>query len=109
MHVRHVTIHPRTVSLCLLHGTADNELVFDFAPWLARLPRSVEAIFVQPGAAPTDHAKARAVHAAFCSAFNLTSETSPPLVKYDPKGSPDAPFSRVYPEPSCDRDALVNV
>ena len=79
----------------LKYGGRYNELVLNYAPFVARLPDAVAAIFVLQGSSAHERDKARRVQNAFCHEFNLTAASGPPVVMYDPTASPDEPFQRL--------------
>ena len=42
-----------------------NEVVFDVVSWVANLPSTIEAFFIQPGSSAEEAAQVRTAHAAF--------------------------------------------
>ena len=73
-------------------GGGYNEVVLDPRSWVAHLPQTIHAMFVLPVSKDSDIRNVREVHAKFLSAYGMTSDAGPPIVMYDPKGSPNAPF-----------------
>ena len=69
-----------------------NELVCNYMPFVDRLPHAVEALFVLSTSSTEMVTRARDVRDAFIRDFGLTQLDAPPVVVYDPDGSPTAPF-----------------
>ena len=74
-------------------GGRYNELVIEYAPFVAHLPASVEAIFLTPTTSADEQARALRVRSAFRAAFaDQLAHDATPLVMYDPVASPAEPF-----------------
>jgi len=86
---RHAEIGQMQQQQAALQSTY-NELVFEWADVVDRLPQSIMAIFV---AANGDLPAARALHASFLEAFEpLTTAEGTPLLVYDPRRNATDPF-----------------
>ena len=86
-----------------------NELVCNYDPFVARLPRAVEAFFVLAGTPPDEFGRVLQVRAAFIREFELSEESAPPVVLYDPSLSLTAPFQLADITRAREWDAGVNL
>ena len=76
-------------------GGGYNEVVLDPRTWVAKMPDTIEAMFVLPTSSDENIRRVRNAHARFMDAYALTPDQAPPIVMYDPQSQPLAPF-RVY-------------
>ena len=73
-------------------GYGYNEIILDGRFWEANLPTTIEAMFVHVDAPWYLRTAIRDVHRQFVTLYGLDEQTAPPLLLFDPNGSPFEPL-----------------